>query len=120
MDTHRLGRAFEDVAAAWLEARGWTVLERNVRFQRREVDLVARRGTVVAFVEVKGRRSSRYGRPEEAVTGRKRREIERVAHWWIARHPDPHALYRFDVIAIEPTGNGGMDLRHLEDAWRPP
>jgi putative endonuclease len=119
VDTHRLGVRFEDAAARWLEARGWRVLERNVRFKRREIDLIVRRGSVVAFVEVKGRRSERYGQPVEAVTWRKRREIEAVARWWIARHDDPCLQYRFDVIGAAEDGRGLIALAHFEDAWRP-
>ena len=119
MDTHRLGRRFEDAAAVRLEARGWRVLERNVRFQRREVDLIVRRGAVVAFVEVKGRRSDRFGQPVEAVTWRKRREIEAVARWWIARHAETDVMYRFDVVAVGARPDGGLAIEHFEDAWRP-
>ena len=118
--THALGRTFEDAAASWLARRGWSVLERNVRFRRREVDLIARRGEVIAFVEVKGRRSGRYGRPEEAVTALKRREIESVARWWIERNGRPGLAYRFDVVAVGPPGpDGRLPIEHLEDAWRP-
>jgi putative endonuclease len=119
VDTHRLGRRFEDAAAAWLEARGWRIVARNVRFQRREIDLIARREDVVAFVEVKGRRSGRFGQPVEAVTWRKRREIEAVARWWIARHGEPALLYRFDVIGAAEDGRGPIAFAHFEDAWRP-
>jgi len=56
-------------------------MERNVRFRRKELDLVVRRGALIAFVPVKGRRTHDYGRPVEAVTRRKRREIESVARW---------------------------------------
>jgi putative endonuclease len=119
VDTHRLGRRFEDAAAACLEARGWRILERNVRFQRREIDLVARRAGLVAFVEVKGRRSGRYGHPVEAVTWKKRREIEAVARWWIARHGEQSFTYRFDVVAVARRPDGSLAIDHLEDAWRP-
>jgi putative endonuclease len=119
MDTHRLGRRFEELAAVWLEERGWRVLERNVRFQRREIDLIARRGPVVAFVEVKGRRGTGYGPPQQAVTAHKRREIESVARWWIARHGASGLSYRFDVVAVAPKPEGGASIEHLEDAWRP-
>jgi putative endonuclease len=119
VDTHRLGARFEDAAARWLEARGWRVLERNVRFKRREIDLIVRRGPVVAFVEVKGRRSDRYGQPVEAVTWRKRREIEAVARWWMARHEEPDVRYRFDVIGAAADGRGVVAFAHFEDAWRP-
>ena len=119
MDTHRLGRQFEVAAAGWLEARGWRVVERNIRFSRKEVDLVMRRGDLVVFVEVKGRRGQGYGTPAEAVTWRKRREIESVARWWIGRHGSAEFRYRFDVVGVLPDGHGGLIVEHLEDAWRP-
>ena len=102
----------------WLAARGWQVIARNVRFKRKEIDLIARRGLLVAFVEVKGRRGDRYGQPSEAVTWRKRREIEGVARWWIERQGEPGLEYRFDVIA-DAAGAAGLARAHLEDAWRP-
>ena len=119
MDTHRLGRRFEDAAAQWLEDRGWHVVERNVRFRRKELDLVVRRGALIAFVEVKGRRTHDYGRPVEAITRRKRREIESGARWWVARHRTHGLRYRFDVVKVKPDGGGGFAIRHLGDAWRP-
>jgi putative endonuclease len=119
VDTHRLGAAFEQAAARSLERAGWRVLERNVRFQRREIDLVVRRGAIVAFVEVKGRRGSACGHPVEAVTARKRREIQSVARWWITRHDEPGVDYRFDVVSVTPDGAGGLAVDHLVDAWRP-
>lgn len=121
MNTHRLGQHFEGIAARWLAERGWTVLDRNVRFRRREIDLVIRRGRLVVFVEVKGRRGGERGHPLEAVTPHKRREIEGVARWWIARHGSPDDEYRFDAIAVR-SGRRGADesvaIEHVEGAWR--
>ena len=119
MNTHLLGRYFEDVAARWLECSGWRVVARNVRFSRKEVDLVIRRGDLVVFVEVKGRRGRSHGTPAEAVTWKKRREIESVARWWIGRHGSPKLHYRFDVVGIRSHGAGRLTIEHLEDAWRP-
>src|SRR5690606_35661951 len=65
---HVLGRRAESLAARVLVARGWSILAANYRFGRREVDLVARRGDLVAFVEVKARSGPGYGPPEAAVT----------------------------------------------------
>ncbi len=118
MDTHRLGQAFEGVAARHLERRGWQVLDRNVRWRRKEVDLVVRRGAVVAFVEVKGRRGNGFGHPLDAITARKRREIESVAHWWVERHGAPGLVYRFDAVAVEEDPDGRLRVEHVEDAWR--
>ena len=117
--THDLGRRFEDAAARHLERSGWRILARNVRFRRKEIDLVVRRGDVVAFVEVKGRRGAGYGHPLEAVTWRKRREIESVAAWWIARFGEAGVSYRFDAVSVETTPGGRAVVRHAEDAWRP-
>ena len=119
VNTHRVGRHFEDMAACWLEALGWRVVARNVRFSRKEVDLVIRRGDLVAFVEVKGRRGQAYGTPAEAVTRKKRREIESVARWWIRLHGSPKLRYRFDVLGIRRDDHGRFTVDHLEDAWRP-
>lgn len=119
MDTHAAGTRYEAAAALHLEARGWTVLERNVRFGRREVDLVVRRGNVVAFVEVKGRRGAACGHPLEAITARKRREVERVARWWVARRAERGEVYRFDAVAVQEDGIGRLQVEHVPDAWRP-
>jgi len=116
--THELGRRFEEAAARHLEASGWVVLARNVRFHRKELDLVIRRGEVVAFVEVKGRRGTGYGHPLEAITRHKRSEIEAAARWWIQRFGEPGFRYRFDAVSVEGRADGGLVITHLEDAWR--
>ena len=118
MDTHRRGRLFEAVAARHLERKGWAVVARNVREGRREVDLIVRKGDVVAFVEVKGRRSGGTGHPLEAITWRKRREIAVVARSWIRRFGRPGEIYRFDAVAVRPATTGrGWWVEHVEDAW---
>lgn len=104
---------------AYLSSRGWKVLEHRYRVGRWEVDVVARKGPLVAFVEVKTRTSASFGSPFEAVRWRKRREILRVARSWVDRHGRPGDLYRFDVIGVEPDRSGGWKIEHLEDAFRP-
>ena len=94
------------------------MLERNFRFGHKEIDLIARRERTVAFVEVKTRTRLRWGHPLFAIDARKRREIERVARVWVARHGRPDDEFRFDAIAIYPDELGEMALEHLEDAWR--
>ena len=113
-----LGDRGEALAAAHLERAGWEIADRNFRLGHREIDLVARRGEVVAFVEVKTRAGLGFGHPLEAITHRKRREIQMVAAAWVDRHGRPGDLYRFDAIAIQLPGGGAMELEHVEDAWR--
>jgi putative endonuclease len=115
----QLGRAGEAEAARYLEAEGWTLVGRNVRIGRGELDLIARRGGVLAFVEVKARRSSTCGTPEDAVDGRKRRQVARLAELWLAARP--WALrgvsdVRFDIVAVDATVRPPV-VRHLQGAF---
>lgn len=118
MRGHELGRRGEQVAAARLRADGWRVVARNVREGRKEVDLVATRGAVVAFVEVKARAGLAYGHPLEAITRAKRREIESVARAWLRRHPQPGRRVRFDAVSVLFRDDGPPLVEHVEDAWR--
>lgn len=113
-----LGDRGEDLAARFLQRAGWTVTHRNFRMGRKEIDLVARRGEAVAFVEVKTRAGRGYGHPLEAITWKKRREIGQVAAAWIDRHGAPGVTYRFDAVAILTEGDGEPRIEHVEDAWR--
>ena len=117
---HALGRFGEAYARAYLVRNGWTVLEQNYRFGRREVDLVVRRGGLVAFVEVKTRSGVGYGAPEDAVTRLKRREIEAVAGAYLWRQRLDDIDVRFDVVAVVAgPGRKVIRIEHMEDAWRP-
>ncbi len=90
-----------------------------MRSGRRDLDLVAVQGDLVAFVEVKARRRDRFGGPIEAVGWRKRRELQRSAACWIDRHGRPGQHYRFDVIGVllEPDR---VRIRHVTDAFAVP
>lgn len=112
-----LGALGERIAERWLRARGWRILDRRFRNGHRDLDLVAERGGVVAFVEVKTRRGLEGGDPVEAVNWRKQRELGRSARVWIDRHGPPGAAYRFDVIGVLLEGRRVL-IRHVEDAFR--
>ena len=115
--SHATGRRGEALAAALLRRRGWRILGRNWRFHHKEIDLVAERGGVVAFVEVKTRSGDAFGHPLEAVTVRKRRELAVAARGWIARHGCRGQTYRFDAVWVLREGDR-VSVRHVEDAWR--
>lgn len=83
---------------------------------RRDLDLVAERSGVVAFVEVKARRGEAFGDPVEAVTWRKQRELTRSARVWIDRHGVPGQAYRFDVIGVLVAAER-VRVRHVENAF---
>jgi putative endonuclease len=114
---HDLGRLAERLAARHLRRLGWTVLNRNYRLGHKEIDLVARRSGIVAFVEVKARSSRDYGHPLAAISAAKRLEIQTVARAWIARHGRPGEVYRFDAVAVHCEA-GPVRIEHVPDAWR--
>ncbi len=116
--SHEFGRWGEDLAARHLAARGWTVLHHNFRLGHKELDLVARRRGIVAFIEVKSRSGPLFGHPLEAINAAKRRELELVARAWVARHGRPGDVYRFDAIAVVRNGAAPPIVQHIEDAWR--
>jgi putative endonuclease len=113
-----IGRCGEDLAARHLEENGWTILDRNYRFGRKEIDLVVARGSVLAFVEVKTRTGSGFGHPLEAITRRKRREIAAVAAAWLERHPRAYHIIRFDAVGVMVRPQHPPLVEHVEDAWR--
>lgn len=113
-----LGDRGEQLAAEHLARAGWTVLHRNFRLGHREVDLVARRGEVVAFVEVKTRAGLGYGHPLESITAKKRREVQQVAAAWVERHGREGDVYRFDAVSVLVRAGGEPVIEHVEDAWR--
>lgn len=117
---HSLGRWGEHHAARFLERRGWSVVARNYRFGRREVDLVVRRRGVMAFVEVKTRAGEGFGGAAGAITWRKRREIEAVAAHFLATRDPGDVQLRFDAVAVTvPRRGGPVRVEHIPDAWRP-
>jgi putative endonuclease len=111
---HRRGLAAEQQAMRYLQSQGWLVAAHRFRVGHTEIDLIARRGQLVAFVEVKARRGTAFGSPLEAVTGPKRRELVKAARAWVDRFGQPADVYRFDCIAIVDN-----KLEHVADAFRP-
>ena len=114
----RRGLWGERVAMAYLVSRGWTIETHRFRVGHRELDVVARRGSLVAFIEVKTRTSAAWGAPSESVVWRKRRTITQVAEVWRQRHGRAGDSFRFDVVAVRVERGQGYRVEHLEDAWR--
>ena len=102
----RLGKAGEDAAAAWYESRGYEVVARNWSCRAGELDIVARRGRLVVFCEVKARTSGAFGLPVEAVGALKQARVRRLAALWFADQASGRRLgagggpVRFDVASI--------------------
>lgn len=125
---HDRGRLGEILAARHLERDGWEVLARNWRFGHREIDLIIRRGEVIAFVEVKTRSGPGSGSPFESITRRKRMEVEGAARGWIRelgfgqkgssdRSTIESSRFRFDAVSVELRKGRPPQVVHLPDAW---
>lgn len=109
----RPGLAAERKAARWYRLRGWRVLGANVWAGGNELDLIARRGRQLRFVEVKEKRGPGYGDPLEMVTAEKQRRVRRAAAAWLATRPELGGLViGFDVVAVREGG-----LQRVEDAF---
>ena len=115
---HLRGLAGEQAALAFLTSCGWSVEAHRFRLGRHDLDLVVRRNGLVAFVEVKTRRSSAFGLPAEAVGWRKQRTLAKVAELWRLRYGRPGDSYRFDVVSVTVGAEGRLAVEHLPDAWR--
>jgi putative endonuclease len=113
----RIGAEGEELAAAHLTAKGYRIIERNYRCKGGELDIIARDGKTLVFVEVKTRRNAAFGVPQMAVTPFKQRQIMKAALTWLAHHRQQDAAARFDVLAITMRGNASPQIEHIESAF---
>ena len=118
-DKRGVGNLGEDLAANFLTARGFCIVERNFRCKGGEVDIVARdpQDKSLVFVEVKTRRDLSYGVPQLAVTPFKQRQISKAALTWLARKRLHDSNARFDVIAIVLSDKGLHTIEHIVNAF---
>ncbi len=120
----QLGRVGEDIAASYLEDKGFKIIERNYRFERAEVDLVCflpdvdyAKGGELVFVEVKTRSSLVHGRPEEAVDVAKMKNVVQAAKAFIYEYKLDGAPTRFDVVTILMRETGSHHVEHFINAF---
>lgn len=95
------GRAAEEAACEELQRGGYRILERNVSIAGVELDVVARHGAALVFVEVRSRSSRRFGGPLATIGREKQRRVVRGARAYLARRPGPAPPARFDVVGVD-------------------
>lgn len=117
---NELGKKGEEIAAGFLETKGLHVLDRNYRFQKAEVDLVALQMTPaeLVFVEVKTRSDTRWINPEDAINEVKKKQLFKAADSYIYEKQMSTVPVRFDVIAISMDNPEHPLIHHIEDAFR--
>ncbi len=108
-----LGQVGEEAAVRQLELMGYTLAQRNYRCRLGEVDVIAHDGEVLCFVEVKARRTGAFGGGLEAVEGRKRGQVRRVAAYYLARFGDNLPRCRFDVVEVWLDAGGRAEKVHV-------
>ncbi len=109
------GKQGEAEAVRYLQDNGYEILAHNYRHQHAEIDLIAQKGKLLVFVEVKTRSNLSYGNPEEFVNYTKARLVMKAAEQYIFTH-DWHHDVRFDIIAVTLVGNE-FQVKHIEDAF---
>ena len=113
-----LGKKGEDIACEYLISKEYRILERNWTWRKLELDIIAEKDNSIIFVEIKTRRNSMFGVPEDAVTDKKIRRIINAADAYIKKNKIDMSV-RFDIISI--TGNGNdFQIKHIEDAFISP
>jgi putative endonuclease len=113
---HSFGRSAETLAADFYRRRGFDVLACNYRRAGGEIDVIARRGSLLVFCEVKARNSTRWGIPAEAVDVRKQGRIRRTAGAWLKENGPGRVNIRFDVVSVTVEA-GRRRLQHLPNAF---
>ena len=107
------GREAESAAATFIERRGLRILERNWRCRFGEIDLIARDGATLVFIEVRARSSRSHGGAAESISAAKRRKLIATAHQYLARS-GLDTPCRFDALLLEPQ----RDIEWIRDAFR--
>lgn len=112
MNAATFGAFAEDVAARFLQHKGYTIIDKNYRVRLGEIDIVARLNNCIVFVEVKARSTIRHGMPREYVTPAKQRRIIATAQQYLVEHDALESDTRFDVIELF-----GKNIVHIKGAF---
>jgi len=114
---HRFGQESELLAEQFLAAKGYRIVERNLRSPLGELDLVAEDHGVLVFIEVKGRATGAFGGALLAVNRRKQAKLVRLAAQYLARHHMSDRPCRFDVVLVQGVPSSGGRIEHLPNAF---
>jgi putative endonuclease len=118
IEHQQVGKAGEEAAVQYLCRQGYRIVERNYRCRFGEIDLIARDGKTLTFIEVKTRRSQRFGPAAAAVTLEKQRHLIKASQLYLIQKRKAHELCRFDVVTIE-LGAQEPRIELIKDAFQP-
>ncbi len=112
---NELGKKGEDLAVSYLLKQGYQILTRNFRYQKAEVDIIARKQDVLAIIEVKTRSTPDFGNPQDFVKGKQIQNLVKAVDFYVTEH-ELEVDVRFDIIAII-KNHAGTKIEHLENAF---
>jgi len=122
-DHIEFGKKGEDLAVQFLQKKGYKILQRNYRYKRAEIDIIAQKEDLLIFVEVKARKRIDFGYPEDAVNEKKIELIQEAAEnfmeesaWGKEHEPGSGGQIRFDIVSIT-SENDNFEIFHIEDAF---
>lgn len=112
-----VGARGEKLAADYLKERGYKIIQRNFRCREGEIDIIAEKGDCLVFVEVRTKKNTAFGTPEESVTLSKREKLVSLANAYLQAYDKPPLAWRIDVVAVELGPNNRVSrLEHIENA----
>ena len=116
--TKQIGTATENIACQHLKNNGLTLITKNFSHRMGEVDLIMKDKNVIVFIEVRYRKNTNYGYPEETVTFKKQKKIKSTALLFIAKNPEyKNTQPRFDVVAMMPNGSDSSKNDNIAINW---
>jgi len=117
LESRAFGSQGELEAVRYLRQRGYRIVDRNVRLGRGEIDLIAYDGTVLVFIEVKARRTERFGGALWAVDNRKQSQLSRLALRYLARQRLSNCACRFDVVLVQGSAEKKVEIQLIQNAF---
>ncbi|MCU7494643.1 MAG: YraN family protein [Ignavibacteria bacterium] len=117
LESNKAGREGEEMAARLLESKGFRIVERNYHFGKGEIDIIAKDGETLVFVEVKYRQNLEYGEPEYSITPAKIKQVRKLAECYLFERKIDESACRFDVVAILEERPGEPVINYYEDAF---
>ena len=114
LTNNELGKIGEDIATVYLQDMGYEILVRNWSFERVELDIVARKDSILVFCEVKTRRSISHGVPSDAITPLKLQHIRTAALHWLTNNQSRHKGIRFDAISVIHCAGQPTTISHIK------
>lgn len=115
-DHNELGKYGEQLGAEYLTANEFTILQLNWKYSYYEIDIIASKNRVLHFIEIKTRKSTRFGFPEESAGRKKMEKINKAANNYMAKHPNWNRV-QYDVLSISFSENGHPEFLLIEDVY---